>query len=210
MLPATARRLAPALLALLTLTAASAQTQRGMTPWDVARLRVVSTAVVSPDAEYVAYTVAAPADPLAENEPVRSELHLFHVDRGTDRVLVGPEVNPQNVQWTPEGDLSYLTKGDSDRVAAIYSYEIETGVVRRVLAFENAIEDYAWHSDGRRIAFIANAPRPAPTVRLPYRPEVVDEDFVHRGVWIAEAYRNESLTRLDVGGTAHAVAWHPG
>ncbi|MDX1418910.1 MAG: S9 family peptidase [Rubricoccaceae bacterium] len=197
--------------ALLFLVAVAAPAQEGLTPYHVAQLRSVADAIVSPDGDYVAYTVSEPADPLASNELARRALHLYDVSDGSERALLTADVNPAEIRWVPDADheISYLARGEGDEGTALYTVEARTGVVRQAMRFETSIADYSWHSDGERVAFIADEPR---EVRedVPYRPVVYEEDGVHRSVYLAEAYSADEPRPLDIGGTAYGIAWHPG
>ena len=197
---------------LLLAIAVTAQAQEGLTPYHIAQVRTVGDAVVSPDGDYVAYTVNVPADPLTENAASQAELHLYDVNRETDRVLLGTDLNPRSVRWVPsEDELSYLARGEGDAGTTLYTVEIATGVVRRAASMATSIIDYAWHEDGERVAVVASAPRAERAgPDMPYRPEVYEEDFVQRHVYIVRAFRNDLLRRLDVEGTAYGLAWHPG
>jgi dipeptidyl aminopeptidase/acylaminoacyl peptidase len=200
------------LVLLLLALAAGAHAQTGLTPYHVAQLRAVGEAVVSPDGDFVAYTVVVPADPLQGNDPARTELHLYRLRDGDDRVLVGADVDPGAIRWVPDEDeVSYLASGPEEGDhTALYVVEVNSGAVRRAVGFDTDVVDYAWHSDGERVAFIAAEPQPEEEGGVPYRPEVYEEGYVQRPVYLAEAFSDEPAARLDVGGTAYAVAWHPG
>ncbi|NNF58951.1 MAG: S9 family peptidase [Rhodothermaceae bacterium] len=192
--------------------AVTAQAQEGLTPYHIAQMRTVGDAVVSPDGDYVAYTVSIPADPLEANAAARAELHLYDINQETDRVLLGTDVNPRAVRWVPsEDELSYLARAEGDAGTALYTVEIETGVVRQAVSMATSVVDYAWHDDGQRVAVVANAPLPERAgPEMPYRPEVYEEDYVQRPVYIVRAFQNDLLRRLDVEGTVYGLAWHPG
>jgi len=204
------RRYAFRIVVFLLTVAASAEAQEGLTPYQVAMTRTVGEAVVSPDGDFIAYTVNVPADPFEANEAPRTELHLYRLADGMDRVLAGTEVNARNLQWVPRSDaVSYLARGEGDAATALFTVEAASGTVRRALAFETGIVEYAWHPDGRRVAFTANEPRRADSA-MPYRPEVYEEGLTQRPVFVTRAFEDSRPMRIDVEGTAYALAWHPG
>lgn len=192
--------------------AASAGAQ-GLTPYHVAQLRSVAEAVISPDGDYVAYTVSIPADPLERNDPARHELHLYRVSDGSDRVLLGSDVDPASIRWVPGSNaLSYLASGENRGPTTLYTVVPSSGAVRTALRFETGVADYAWHSNGERIAFIASEPvvPDSGAVAVPYRPEVYEEGYAQRPVYITEVGAEAPPRRLSLEGTAYALAWHPG
>jgi dipeptidyl aminopeptidase/acylaminoacyl peptidase len=110
-----------------------------------------------------------------------------------------------------EDEVSYLADGpEEDDAQALYVVEVDSGVARRAVGFDTDVVDYAWHADGERVAFVAAEPQPEEEDAVPYRPEVYEEGYVQRPVFLTEAYRDEPATPLAVGGTAYALAWHPG
>ena len=76
---------------------------REMTPLDVARIRAVTSSVVSPDGARVAYTLAVPRRPFAEEDgPAWQELHMVDPE-GSSRPFVTGAVNVSDVKWSPDG-----------------------------------------------------------------------------------------------------------
>lgn len=197
---------------LLITSAHRALSQDGLTARHIAELQAVSEAAMSPDGDYIAYTVTIPADPFLENAPARRELHLHHVADGSDRIVATVAINARNLQWVPgEESLSYLARHEGDDATSLYVVEARSGVARRAQSFDTSILDYSWHSDGERVAFIATEPRGSEAESpMPYAPEVYEEGYAQRPVYVTRAFAANRPLRLDVGGTAYSLAWHPG
>src|SRR6476660_7568713 len=91
-------------LALLVLLPLAALAQNNVfTPQHVAKIRVVTEAVISPDGNLVAYVLAVPCNiPKEKDGGAWTELHV--VDKnGTSTPFVTGPVNIGSIAWTPDG-----------------------------------------------------------------------------------------------------------
>jgi len=187
--------------------------QQLFSPREVARLKSVTSAAVSPDGKYVAYTLAVPRDPLGEEDgPAWVQLHV--VDReGRSRPFVTGKVHVSRIQWTPDGKaIAFLARRGGDRHLALYAIPIDGGEARRLLAHGADVRRAAFSPDGRRLAFLAIEPRPKK--QLDYREkgfnqEIYEEDWRSVRVWIAAATEPHDARRLELPGSASLVRWSP-
>ena len=197
------------LFLLVLLVAAPALAQRSLTPHDLERIQSVSSVVMAPDGDHVAFLVSVPADPLETNAPARRALHLLDVDSGQTTELLGADLNPGGIQWTPDGSgISFLARAEGDAATALHVIDFETGAMRRAVHHPTSVGTYAWSPDGQRVAFIASMPRPEMS-DAPYRPELYEEGAIQRPVHLAVAFAESPASTLFTDGTAYALAWHP-
>src|ERR1017187_10477553 len=88
-------------LALLVPLAASAQDT--FTPQHVAKLRIVTEAVISPDGTQVAYVLAVPRDLSKEKDGGSwTELHVVDT-KGNSTSFITGQVNIGSISWMPTG-----------------------------------------------------------------------------------------------------------
>ncbi|MGH9803719.1 MAG: hypothetical protein ACRD4D_01005, partial [Candidatus Acidiferrales bacterium] len=72
-----------------------------LTPLDVANLRSVAEAAISPDGQRVAYALRAPRDLRREDDgPEWIELHVAGLDGGS-RPFVTGRISVSRIGWTP-------------------------------------------------------------------------------------------------------------
>ena len=108
---------------------------RGLTAWDVAQIRSVGSIAVSPDGQFVAYTVSVPRMPMEDdNGPAWSELHVYDREAETSRPYITGEVNISTIRWTRDGQyIGYRAKRGDDEKTALYVIPVAGGESRRVL-----------------------------------------------------------------------------
>jgi len=198
-------------LGILQIASAVEQDDNLMTPEHVARLKEVTSAVISPDGTQVAYTLAVPRIPFEdENGSSWTELHLADME-GNTRPFITGKVNVSGVNWTPDGSrISFLAKRGDDEHNCLYAIPVDGGEARRVLSHETAISAYSWNPDGSQVAFLATGKPDDETKRLKkkgFDVEIYEEQLRFVRVWIAAPGGDEKPRRLDLEGSASELAW---
>jgi dipeptidyl aminopeptidase/acylaminoacyl peptidase len=194
-----------------------------MEPRHVANIQYVTSAVISPDGEHVAYTVAVPRRVLDEDDgPAWSQLFVatLHGADSTIRPFIVGDVSIGNPRWTPDGRWIYYTaKRNGDKEKTLYRIAVDGGESIPSLKHATSIEGFDIAPDGRTIAFLAK-PEPDPAAKLLREKgldqQIYEEDWKPTSVWIAEL--NPDVTtrenvqkprKLDLKGSASVVQWSP-
>ncbi len=203
----------PMFLLLLALVVAPAAAQSALTPHDIARLRNVTSAEISPDGQSIAYVLSVPRIPFEEPDgPAWAELHVADTT-GRSRPFVTGPVNVASIAWTRDGQgISFLARRSGDRTRALYVIPLDGGEARKILQHETNIIAYSWSPDGRRVAFLAADAIPEAKRKLReqgFNQEIYEEDVPYVRVWIAELGSREKPRQLNLPGSAHDVAWSP-
>jgi dipeptidyl aminopeptidase/acylaminoacyl peptidase len=187
---------------------------RALTPHDVARLRTVMSAEMSPDGRHIAYTLIVPRTPLKDDDgPAWEELHVVGAD-GTARPFVTGKVNVGVVRWSPDGTrLSFLAKRDGDATRSLYVMPRDGGEASRLFAHETDISSYAWNPDGRTVAFLAQQAQSKEQKELAakgFSQEIYEESAVPVRVWTIEPGQADAKAKmLDLPGSAASLSWSP-
>ena len=126
---------------------------------DLARLRTVSDVQVSPEGDWVAYTVAA-----LNAEEDRQQRDLWMV-RGWDgvrriRLTWGP-ASASKPRWDPAGThlAFFAARGEEKEIKKgpqVWLLDRAGGEARRLTSIPGGVSDMAWSPDGTRIAFVSN------------------------------------------------------
>lgn len=183
------------------------------TPRHVAQLKYVTSTAISPEGDYVAYTLAVQRNPLEdENGPAWSELHVVDA-AGRTRPFVTGKVNVSGIRWTPDGSgIAFLAKRDEDEHTSLYVVPIDGGEAHRVIKHDADISGISFSLDGKQIAFLAT--EPLPKEQQEYRDkgfnqEIYEEDRRLTKIWIAPADGSGDPRALDLSGHASFVQWSP-
>src|SRR5690606_19224708 len=93
----------------------------GMTLEQLATLRTVTQATVSPDGGRIAYVLSVPRRVGVDDDgPAWGELHVVSRD-GANRGYVTGQVNVGGLEWSPDGrSLYYLAKRQGDEARSLY------------------------------------------------------------------------------------------
>ncbi|HEX8891271.1 MAG TPA: S9 family peptidase [Pyrinomonadaceae bacterium] len=151
---------------LLSILACSVNAQRGMTPEDTLRVTNVSDAQISPDGNFVVYTVST-----VEGNTTRTSLWLTRGAHPT--ITLGIGVNGTAIELLPAGMSGSTPRWSPDgkRIAFLSTKDKQSGIwvvplAQRQPRFVAPVRDtnffityagesFAWSPDSRRIAFIS-------------------------------------------------------
>src|SRR5437667_529297 len=170
------------LLSLIVLTfavALSGQTaRRPLKLDDLARFRNVSDPQISPDGQWVAYTVST-TDPRED----KSNTHIWMVgyDGKNDRQITFSNDSENSPRWSPDGKFLSFTSsrpGKSGvRGSQVWLLDRSGGEAYQLTELKGRLQGYEWSPDSQRLALLIgdpdpDAPDPAatPTPGVPPKP----------------------------------------
>ncbi len=186
-----------------------------MTPARVARLRSVSSSVMSPDDSRLAYTLSVPREPMLEEDGGPwTELHVLDLAQNTDRTFVGGKSGVSSVQFSRDGKtLFFLEKRADDKVVSLYGISVDGGEARGAARLETALTAYSLSSDGLRAAVIATAPESSKHKQAGdkgFKQEVYEEDFRLPQVYVLELFGvNKDPKPLELKESVNQIQWSP-
>jgi dipeptidyl aminopeptidase/acylaminoacyl peptidase len=202
-------RTSVAVLLLLAPAGLRGQAVSGLTPQQVAQTEFVTSAAISPDGRYVAFTVAVPADPVTENSPVSNHLHLLDRQSGTTAPLYrGASV--ASVAFRPgHRSVTFLATAEAGAPRSVYEIPLAGGAPRRLVAFDRPVLSYSWAPDGNRLAFVANEAVRPPASPLPYRPVFYEENLPQRRAYLVDVAAGQPPREFRLPGSYYQIVWSP-
>src|SRR6266508_738506 len=177
----TSKKLSLLLLIVCTFPLAiSAQTARHPLKLDdLARFRNVSDPQISPDGQWVAYTVST-----IDTKEDKSNTHIWMVgyDGKNDRQITFSNDSEGSPRWSPDGKYLSFTSSRSSgktgvRGSQVWLLDRSGGEAYQLTELKGRLQGYEWSPDSRRLALLIGDPDPdapepgaTPTPGVPPKP----------------------------------------
>lgn len=182
--------------------------QNVITPEDVAKLEIITDAVISPDGKKIAYQKLVPADPTQENAPASMHLYLYDRNSQSSTPLV-TDYSVSNIKFRPgKNTLTFAAKQEQDSATAIYEVPVAGGTPSKIFEFGSAISSFDWHASGDKLAFVAQPPKEDKKTNLPYQPEIYETDLSNSNAFIVDM-NDPAPKMLEIEGHVTSLQWSP-
>ncbi len=157
-------RIRVALTALLFLVAwQSAPAADSLSANDLLALKHVATAIISPDGEWVTYTIDVPRSLDDDPGPAYSELHVYSVKGRTSRPFITGKQRILSPLWRPDGSaIAYLTRRGEKAPTQVWMIPLTGGESSQLTDAPEGVQGFRWHPSGSKIGYIAQEPKTAP------------------------------------------------
>ena len=210
----TGFRIATAFLAVC-LSTAAAMAERPMSIDDLAKIRHVTSAAISPDGALTAYTVTRTRDVIGGEYDNSAEVHLYVASAAGDaRMYIEGDIRVSNLAWSPDGSsITFIARRARDDHALIYEIPRDGGEARAVFAHGAGIHSFAWAPDGETLYFIARDaadPVEDQLIDKGFGAKVYEETARAAHVWrVAVNAQNPEAVKLNLPGHASALSLSP-
>jgi dipeptidyl aminopeptidase/acylaminoacyl peptidase len=209
--PVSARPFTLLVLAALALGASArpaAAQSRNMTIEDVLALRAVNDAQISPDGQWIAYTVTR-AD--MEQNANDADIWLVSSKGGAPTRLTTNKKSDNSPRWSPDGrQIAFISSREEK--PQLYLISPFGGEPERITENKGGVRQIAWSPDGRAIAYVADPePTPEEEKRIKDKDDaiVVDTNYKFTRLWVLDlAARKPRLIALGEG-TVGDPQWSP-
>ncbi|MEX2573626.1 MAG: prolyl oligopeptidase family serine peptidase [Balneolaceae bacterium] len=201
---------AAASLFFLILTGPCVFAQEGLTPEQMAKIKIVTQATISPGGDYAAYILSIPADPEEVNLPNSTHLQVLNTETGDSQTYYSvTDVN--SVAFRPGREsITFLAQREGDETRSLFELPVNGGEAARILSFRTNILSYEWASDGYHVAFTASGQLPPEESGLPYSPDIYEEGIPQRHAYIANVRQSDTEPRrINVDGSIYLMNWSP-
>lgn len=165
--------------------------KRPLKPSDVYRLQSLGDPQISPDGNWVAYTLSS-VDSVKNKR--NSDIWMVSWDgKETVQLTHSPDGESQP-RWSPDGKyLSFISSRNGLTSSQIWLMDRRGGEAKQLTDLKKGdLNDYAWSPDGKKIALVLKMPADTSKVKTP-KPIVVDRYHFKQDV---EGYLSQKPTHL--------------
>ncbi len=162
-------------------------------------LKRVTATAVSPDGEWVAYTVDVPRRLDDDPGPAYSELHVYSVKGRSSRPFITGKQRVLSPLWRPDGSaIAFLTRRGEKAQTQVWMIPHTGGESTQLTDAPEGVLAFRWHPSGSKLGYIAQEPKTARLKAL----EGKGYGFIH----YEENLRNRNLYMADVSDGAKSSA----
>jgi dipeptidyl aminopeptidase/acylaminoacyl peptidase len=171
------------LLILALANSLAAQTaRRPMKLDDLTRFRNVSDPQISPDGQWVAYTVSTTD---AKDDKSSSHVWMVGIDGSNDRQITFSNESESSPRWSPDGKYISFTSSrpGKARGSQVWLLDRNGGEAMQLTELKGRLQGHEWSPDSKRLALVIGdpdpeaeagpSPQPGATPRVP-KPIVID------------------------------------
>lgn len=146
--------------------------KRALKPEDFARIKSVSDPQLSPDAQWVAYTVSG-ID--LEKDKADTDVWMVSWDGTTNLRLTSSPDGESSPRWSPDGKyLSFTSSRQEGKGSQIWLLDRRGGEAQRLTQVKGGISSYSWSPDAKKIVFLMTDQDSAESKEARPKPIVVD------------------------------------
>ncbi|MDX1670745.1 MAG: S9 family peptidase [Balneolaceae bacterium] len=175
----------------------------------MAKLKNVDEVVISGDGNVIAYTLNVPANPLKKNESATD--HLYILDPATGKSTpYFTDTDVSSILFRPNhNSITFLAKKQGDENRSIYEISLNGGEAQKLFSFDTSISDFVWSSDGEHLAFMADKPVDKKESKLPYVPEIYEENLVQQRGYVTNLSEGHGIHEVAVDGSVYQMHFSP-
>jgi dipeptidyl aminopeptidase/acylaminoacyl peptidase len=121
---------------------------------DLHRVRDVSEPALSPDGQWLAYTVSR--HNLELDKTVSDVWRVSYDGKLGNQMTSGDEFSNDSPKWSPDGKwLAFLSDRGGDDTAQVWAMPASGGEAKQLTEFKSGVSDFVWSPDSRQLALIA-------------------------------------------------------
>ena len=148
--------------------------QRHITVDDLFELENVGTPVVSPEGDWIAYTVSRTS---LENERSYTRIYMVSADGGDPIPLTAGKKSAGSPAWSPDGRYFTFTASRDEGETQVWAIDRRGGEAFPLTSVEQGISGYLWSPDGARLLL---------TIRDAEEEEGVEKPNAPQDPWVVD------------------------
>jgi len=183
------------ILTLLWLSAPMAQADDVLTTHNMFDLKSVAEVAMSPDQEYIAFTLNVPRPFTHSAGTDYRELYIYDIANEEILPFMTGQRRVFNIGWTPDGDaVTFRANLQDNPYVQVYAMSLRGGEPYTLTEHTSSVMSYAF-MDNESLAIVATGDQDP--MRAEFRDkgveiEVYEEEWVHRNLYVYDVNTNET------------------
>jgi len=169
----------------------------GYTIADLFKTKAVREAAISPDGNWIAYTLDVPRR--ATDPPGSSYRHLqlASTEREEIRSYISGANHVTNIAWSQDGGkIAFLDKRDGNKKKQVWSIPVAGGEAVQLTNSETDVSGFRWSPDNNQIAYLAVTPQSKREQALHekgYGFVYFEEELKHRNIYLLDIKEQKAI-----------------
>ena len=191
--------------ALFVHTPGQGQERRPLDVEDMFAIKGVGAPAISPDGEWIAYTVRETS---LEDESSETRVWMVPTEGGDPIPMTAAGGSSENPRWSPDGKYLSFTADRDESKNQVWVLDRRGGEARQLTEVEEGVGSYRWSPDGSRLLLSVRDPEPEETwadgkENAPQAPWVIDRlQFKRDRTGYLTGNRHTHLYTLDLASKA--------
>ena len=146
------------LLLMFFITAALTAQENNFTSYDLLRMKYVVETTISPDGNFIAYTVHVPRQ--LTDKPGKHYRYLNLYDLANEKTveLLGDKVFISSIGWMPDSkSITFLAKLKEDKYTQVYQLPVDSDEPAAITNSIQSVLQYQMSRDGNQLAFVSTS-----------------------------------------------------
>ncbi|MGB5893896.1 MAG: hypothetical protein WBG58_06940, partial [Ignavibacteriaceae bacterium] len=158
------------------------------TSYDLLRTKYVVETSISPDGNFIAYTLHVPRQ--LEDEPGNHfrYLYLFNLENGESTELLGDKVFVSSIGWMPDSkSITFRAKLNEDKFTQVYRLLLDSTEPVALTNSLSSVLRYEITSDGNQLAFVATSlesEEKKEFIEKGFDAEIYEEEYFDRNLYL--------------------------
>ena len=161
---------------------------RPITAEDIVNMRYAIQPAMNKAGTKIAYVNIIPRTKDEPRGGSYREIWVMNTDGSDKRQYTSSPVNSWSPQWTPNGDLSFLSRRkDHNKSIQVYVIPMNGGEAKILTNHQTGVGSYQWSPDGKWIAFTSmdeKSKEKKAKEKAGYDMIVMDENHIYTRIWV--------------------------
>ncbi len=181
------------------ITAALAAQENTFTSYDLLRMKYVVETSISPDGNFIAYTLHVPRQ--LTDIPGNNYRYLFLYDLANEKSvgLLGDKVFISSIDWMPDSkSITFRAKLNDEKYTQVYQLSIDSGEPVAITNSVNSVLQYQISKDGNQLAFVSTSVVSEEKQNLlesGFDAEIYEEEYLDRNLYLLNLKSQSMDTR---------------